>query len=99
MKKQIVLNSDSARWSDLRRVSTPTSASAPSTSWSYLAICLAGLVVHFTIYPFDLQVVITMLGSCSCPGRATSECSQIWEIGIDSDERRRIRGVFPSSTR
>ena len=46
-----------------------------------LAICLGGLVLHLVIYPFDLQVVITMLATALILA-VTLRCSQIWESAL-----------------
>ena len=46
-----------------------------------LAICIGGLVLHLVIYPFDLQVVITMLATALILA-VTLRCSQIWESAL-----------------
>ena len=46
-----------------------------------LAMCLVGLVLHLIIYPFDLQVVITMLATALVLA-VTLRCSQIWESAL-----------------
>lgn len=46
-----------------------------------LATCLAGLALHLAIYPFDLQVVITMLATALVLA-VSLRCSQIWESAL-----------------
>ncbi len=46
-----------------------------------LAICLAGLGIHVTVYPFDIEVVITVLG-IALSLAVLLRLSQVWETAL-----------------
>ena len=46
-----------------------------------VVICLAGLMVHLTVYPFRLQAVITMIGAALILS-VLLRMSQIWEAAV-----------------
>jgi hypothetical protein len=46
-----------------------------------LAICLAGLSIHVAVYPFDIKVVITMLGTALSLA-VLLRLSQVWETAL-----------------
>ncbi len=44
-----------------------------------VVLCLLGLIAHLVVFPFDLQVVITMVGTALCLA-VLLRLSQIWEV-------------------
>jgi regulator of protease activity HflC (stomatin/prohibitin superfamily) len=46
-----------------------------------LVICLVGLSVHLAVYPFDIQVVLTMLGAALSLA-VILRLSQVWEAAL-----------------
>jgi regulator of protease activity HflC (stomatin/prohibitin superfamily) len=54
---------------------------APINIMALLAICIAGLVAHVMVYPFDIDVVITMFGAALSLAVLLRVC-QIWETAI-----------------
>jgi regulator of protease activity HflC (stomatin/prohibitin superfamily) len=77
LKRQLAMGS-------LERFATSFSADfrfGPLNIMLLLMICVAGLILHLLIYPFELEVVLTMIGLALGLG-VFFRLSQIWEVAL-----------------